>query len=65
MKGDHLFLFSDGMIPVLDDSEFLKWFLEENNPSFYFQLQMRERIMNLLQEKSDKDKEKPLIYYKY
>lgn len=64
-KGDHILLFSDGMIPVLEDRNFVKWFLEKNNTSFYFQLEMRQKIMKLLEGKSSKDKEKTLIYYKY
>jgi hypothetical protein len=36
--GDHILLFSDGMIPVLENTDFLNWFLEKRSSSFYFQL---------------------------
>lgn len=64
-KNDHVLLFSDGMIPVLDDINFLKWFLENKSNSFYFQLQMREKIQELLKGKDSADKEKTLLYFQF
>jgi hypothetical protein len=64
-KGDHVLLFSDGMIPVLSDTDFLKWFLVNKSNSFYFHLQMREKIQELLKGKEDADKEKTLLYFQF
>lgn len=64
-KDDHVLLFSDGMIPVLENYSFLKWFLENRSNSFYFHLQMRERIQELLKEQDSVNKEKTLIYFQY
>lgn len=63
-KGDNILLFSDGMIPVLDNPDFLSWFLDNVNNSFYFQSQMREKIIKLFNDNS-KEKEKTLIYFEY
>ncbi len=64
-EGDHILLFSDGMIPALDNKEFLKWFIENRSNSFYFQLQMREKIQELLKNHNAADKEKTLIYFQF
>ena len=64
-EGDHVLLFSDGMIPVLEDTDFLKWFLANNSRSFYFHFQMREEIQKLLKGKEGVDKEKTLIYLQF
>lgn len=64
-EGDHILIFSDGMIPVLKDKGFLRWFIKNQNNSFYFQLEMREKIIELLKGKSDVDKEKTLVYFRY
>ena len=50
---------------VLNDKNFLKWFLGNKSNSFYFHLQMRERIQELLKGKESADKEKTLIYFQY
>lgn len=63
--GDDILLFSDGMIPVLQNSEFVEWFLESVNNSAVFQYEMRKRILKMLDGGSDMNKEKTLIYYKY
>lgn len=62
-KNDHILIFSNGMIPVLEKDKFLNWFLKNKSNSFYFQLQMRERIQELLKGKDSADREKTLIYF--
>ena len=64
-KGDQILLFSDGMIPVLRNSEFCNWLLKNRSNSFYFQLEMREKIQSYLKDTPDKDKEKTLILLTY
>lgn len=64
-KGDQILLFSDGMIPVLRNSEFCNWLLKNRSNSFYFQLEMREKIQSYLKDTQDKDKEKTLILLTY
>lgn len=64
-KGDHILIFSDGMIPVFEKPEFISWFLQNASNSFYFQYQMRLKIQELLEGKEAKDKEKTLLYFQY
>jgi hypothetical protein len=64
-KGDHILLFSDGMIPVLENDEFVKWYIQNVNSSFYFQHEMRVKIMELLKGSDAMYKEKTLIYTKF
>lgn len=64
-KGDNILAFSDGMIPVLSNNDFLKWLLQNATPTFHFQYQMRLKIMELLKESKDAHKEKTLIYIKF
>jgi len=64
-KNDHILLFSDGMIPVLRDKDFINWFLQNVTLSFYFQYQMRSKIMELLNNSEEANKEKTLIYMQY
>lgn len=64
-KGDQILLFSDGMIPVLRDNKFCNWLLKNRSNSFYFQLEMREKIQSYLKDTPDKDKEKTLILLTY
>jgi len=64
-KGDHILLFSDGMIPVLENDEFVKWYIQNASLSFYFQHKMRVKIMELLEGSDAVYKEKTLIYIKY
>lgn len=63
--GDHILLFSDGMIPLLENEKFMKWFLENVNNSAKFQYEMRLKSLDLLNGTNDVDKEKTLIYYRY
>ncbi|HKM20305.1 MAG TPA: hypothetical protein VJY47_03775 [Candidatus Dojkabacteria bacterium] len=63
--GDHVLLFSDGMIPLLENENFVKWFLENINNSAKFQYEIRLKSLELLNGTDDVDKEKTLIYYKY
>lgn len=64
-KNDHILLFSDGMIPVLRDKGFINWFIQNVTSSFYFQYQMRSKIMELLGDRGEANKEKTLIYMQY
>lgn len=64
-KGDHILIFSDGMIPVMENIEFIPWFLKNVSNSFYFQYQMRLKIQELLKEKDSSDKERTLLYFQY
>jgi len=64
-KNDHILLFSDGMIPVLRDKDFINWFLQNVTLSFYFQYQVRSKIMKLLDNSEEANKEKTLIYMQY
>ncbi len=64
-KNDHILLFSNGMIPVLKDKDFVNWFLQNVSLSFYFQYQMRSKMMELLGDTEEADKEKTLIYMQY
>ncbi len=64
-KGDRILLFSDGMIPVLENDVFVEWFIKNRHPSFHFELAMRKRIMQLLAGKDSAHKEKTLIYFEY
>jgi len=64
-KNDHILLFSDGMIPVLEDKGFINWFIQNVTSSFYFQYQMRSKIMELLGGREEANKEKTLIYMQY
>lgn len=62
-RGDHVLLFSDGMIPVIDNANFIKWFFKNNKNSFNFQRQMRQKIIDMFSDFNIRDKEKTLIYY--
>ena len=62
-KGDHVLLFSDGMIPVIDNANFIKWFFKNSKNSFDFQAQMRQKIIDMFSDFNIRDKEKTLIYY--
>jgi hypothetical protein len=53
------------MIPVLSDTDFLKWFLANKSNSFYSHLQMREKIQEILKGKEGVDKEKTLLYFQF
>jgi serine/threonine protein phosphatase PrpC len=64
-KGDHILLFSDGMIPVLDNKDFLRWFITNQTNSYNFQLATRKKIVELLRNNEELDKEKTLIYYRF
>jgi serine/threonine protein phosphatase PrpC len=64
-KNDYILLFSDGMIPVLRDKGFINWFVQNVTSSFYFQYQMRSKIMELLGDRGEANKEKTLIYMQY
>ena len=64
-KNDHILLFSDGMIPVLRGKGFINWFIQNVTSSFYFQYQMRSKIMELLGDRGEANKEKTLIYMQY
>lgn len=63
--GDHILIFTDGMIPVLQDKDTLKWLLENANPTFMGQYKFRQQIEKLLEGKSTLHKEKTLIYLKW
>ncbi len=61
---DRIFLLTDGMLPVLDNKDFLDWFFRNVEPTFSFQKEMRKKIMLLFSDDIDND-EKTLIYFKY
>ncbi len=63
-KDDRVLLFSDGMLPVLDNKDFLDWFFSNVESTFSFQKEMRKKIMLLFNDDIDND-EKTLIYFKY
>lgn len=63
--GDHILIFTDGMIPILEDENTLKWLLENANPTFVGQYKFRQQIEKLLDGKSALHKEKTLIYLKW
>jgi hypothetical protein len=63
-KGDRILVFSDGMIPVLDNQDFLKWFVANNESTFTFQYLMSQKIMELLKD-DKRDNERGLIYLEY
>ena len=53
------------MIPVLRGKGFINWFIQNVTSSFYFQYQMRSKIMELLGDRGEANKEKTLIYMQY
>lgn len=63
--GDHILLFSNGMVPILDSQNFLKWFTGNVKNTYSFQRRMRENIEKLLDGKDELDNEKTLVYLKY
>lgn len=64
-KGDHIFIYSDGMEKYIKNAGFTKWFLKNVTNSFYFHMELRKTIIALQNLISDVDKEKTLIYIKY
>lgn len=58
-KGDHILLFSDGMLPIIDNKALLNWIVNNYNNSLYFQYEMRKKISKL------PDNEKTLIIFTY
>lgn len=64
-KGDQIILFSDGMIPLIENNSFTKWLLENVDPSFEFSYSMRLKAKEILGEGIPNDKEKTLVLYKY
>lgn len=64
-RGDIILLFSDGMIPLLNDDTFLAWFLKNRSCTFSFQYEMRKKVMKMFKENSSGKKEKTVICYEY
>lgn len=63
--GDHILIFTDGMIPILEDRDTLKWLLEHASPTFNGHYRFRQQIEKLLKGKSALYKEKTLIYLRW
>lgn len=63
-KNDYILLFSDGMIPLLENNKFLKWLISNYSNTFNFQHKMREKIMTMFPAKIY-TKEKTLLLIKY
>ncbi|MDD3661964.1 MAG: hypothetical protein PHG63_02755 [Candidatus Dojkabacteria bacterium] len=61
-KNDRVLLFSDGMVPVLSNDEFLGWYFDHVSHRGTFQHEMRKKIMELLKGTEDVNKEKTLLY---
>lgn len=62
--GDHIVVFSDGMIPLIDDIEFMQWFIENKRNDFDFGLEMRNKIIAKMgAEKHATHKEKTMVYW--
>ncbi len=62
-SGDHVFLLSDGMLSLLNNPSFVKWFVDKVNHTFKFGLEMRREIIETLGEgNSEVWKEKTLVY---
>jgi hypothetical protein len=69
-KGDHIFLISDGMIPVLEDKNLIRWFIDNAKPSYYFDGKFRHKIMYALQKYEGEEAHKryvegTLLYFKW
>ena len=60
-----IFVFSDGMIPLLDNNEFVLWFIESVSNGAVFQYEMRQKALDFLSGTNDVDKEKTLVFYEY
>jgi hypothetical protein len=58
------------MIPVLEDKEILKWFIDNAKPSYYFDVDFRQKIIKSLKKYKDDEKfktyvEGTLLYFKW
>lgn len=66
LPGDHIFILSDGMLPLLNNKVFLNWFISHVETTFRFSLSLREKIMEVLgKENIETHKEKTFVYWKY
>lgn len=62
---DHIFVLSDGMIPILNHKDFLEWFIGNWQSTFEFQKKMREKVVSIWGDNNTiTNKEKTLIYWK-
>ncbi|MBI2356712.1 SpoIIE family protein phosphatase [Candidatus Dojkabacteria bacterium] len=63
--GDRILLFTDGMIPILDNDEITKWMLDNYKPTFDFSHEMNVKVRERFKGENWVDKEKTLIIYQY
>ncbi len=64
--GDHVFVLSDGMLPLLNSKVFLNWFVLNVETNFRFSLSLREKVIKILgKDNVDTHKEKTFVYWKY
>lgn len=64
--GDHILLFTDGMIPVLDNVELKQKIVKLGNQiDFNKSLQLRQSIMDTFKDTKENWKEKTLLYQQY
>lgn len=64
-KGDIIMIFSDGMIPILQNDQIFNWLKDNLRYDFHFQLELRKKIIEQFPDGEVSKKEKTLIYYRY
>lgn len=64
-KGDKILIFSNGMITLLNNDEFKRWFCENAKSNFHSQQAVREKIMEMFADDPVVNKEKTILYFEY
>lgn len=63
-EGDHLLLFSNGFVPIVNNEEFMNWFITNVNNSFAFQTKILKQVRKVSKNTSVEASEKLLLYIK-
>lgn len=64
-KGDHILIFSDGIIPYLENEEIKNYLLANPSTKVSFDKELRELVMKYFRDTREEEREGTLIYFKW